>query len=55
MSPLHAVRNLVTGSSKESLAEPAEELQALRARISELEGRLQEPKRKGKKRRSPQN
>jgi polyhydroxyalkanoate synthesis repressor PhaR len=51
MSPLHVVKNLVTGSSKESPAEPVEELRALRARISELESRLQNPKR-SKKRRS---
>jgi polyhydroxyalkanoate synthesis repressor PhaR len=52
MSPLHVVKNLVTGASKESPAEPTEELRALRARISELEGRLQRPKRRTK-RRSP--
>jgi hypothetical protein len=50
-SPLHMVKNLVKGSSKESAAEPAEELQALRTRISELEGRLRKTRR-SKKRRS---
>ena len=50
MSPLHMVRNLVTGSSKENPAEPSEELQALRARISELESRLQESKPRKKRR-----
>ncbi len=50
MSPLHAVKNLVTGSSKESPDEPGEELRQLRARISELEGRLQKPKRRRKRR-----
>ena len=53
MSPLHMVKNLVTGS-KGSPAEPVEELQTLRARISELESRLQKPKR-SKKRRSAKN
>jgi polyhydroxyalkanoate synthesis repressor PhaR len=47
MSPLHAVRNLVTGTSKEP-TESAEELQALRERISELESRLQKSKRRKK-------
>jgi polyhydroxyalkanoate synthesis repressor PhaR len=50
MSPLHMVKNLVAGSSKESPAEPVEELQALRARISELESRLRRPKRSKKQR-----
>ncbi len=50
LSPLHAVKNLVTGSSKESPDEPGEELRQLRARISELEGRLQKPKRRRKRR-----
>ena len=50
MSPLHMVKNLVTGPSKESPAEPVEELQKLRARIAELEGRRQQPKRRKKRR-----
>jgi polyhydroxyalkanoate synthesis repressor PhaR len=50
MSPLHVVKNLVTGASKGSPGESAEELQALRARISELESRLQKPKRSKKRR-----
>ena len=50
LSPLHMVKNLVTGPSKESLAEPVEELQELRARIAELEGRQQKPKRRKKRR-----
>ena len=50
LSPLHVVKNLVTGSSKASPAEPVAEMQELRARISELEGRLQKPKRRKKRR-----
>jgi len=50
LSPLHMVKNLVQGSPKESTNEPAEELQELRKRISELEGRLQKPKRRKKRR-----
>ena len=46
LSPLHLVKHLMKGSSEEGPGEPAEELRALRNRISELEGRLQEPKRK---------
>ena len=49
LSPLHAVKSLVTGSSKKSPAQPVEELRELRARISELEGRLQQPKRRKKR------
>ena len=45
LSPLHLVRNLMKGSPEESGSEPAEELQELRRRIFELEGRLQKPKR----------
>lgn len=51
LSPLHAVKNLVTGAPKEAPAAPTQELLELRARLSELEGRLQKPTR-GKKRRS---
>jgi polyhydroxyalkanoate synthesis repressor PhaR len=50
MSPLHVMKNLVAGSSKESPTEPARELQALRARISELEGSLQKQKQRKKQR-----
>ena len=46
LSPLHLVKNLMKGSAEEAPSEPAEELRELRSRISELEGRLQEPKRK---------
>ncbi len=50
LSPLHMVKNLVTGPSKENPAESTDELQALRARISELEGRQQKPKPRKKRR-----
>jgi hypothetical protein len=50
LSPLHLVKNLMQGSPNESPNEPAEELQELRTRISELEGHLQEPKAKKKRR-----
>ena len=50
LSPLRVVKNLVTGSAKETPAEPVGELQQLRARISELEGRLQKPKPRKKRR-----
>src|SRR5208337_1153375 len=50
LSPLHMVKSLVQGSPKESTNEPAEELQELRKRISELEGRLQKPTRRKKRR-----
>ena len=46
LSPLHLVKNLMKGPSEENPSEPAAELQELRSRISELEGRLQKPKRK---------
>jgi polyhydroxyalkanoate synthesis repressor PhaR len=46
LSPLHLVKSLMKGSPEEPPSEPAEELRELRSRISELEGRLQEPKRK---------
>jgi polyhydroxyalkanoate synthesis repressor PhaR len=46
LSPLHLVKNLVKGSSEENPSESAAELRELRSRISELEGRLQKPKRK---------
>ena len=49
LSPLNAVKSLMKGPAKETPAEPAPELQELRARISELEGHLQRPK-PGKKR-----
>jgi len=48
LSPLNMVKNLVQGAAKESPTEPAEELQELRKRISELEGR-QKPKRRKKR------
>jgi polyhydroxyalkanoate synthesis repressor PhaR len=50
LSPLNAVKNLVTGSSKESRPGSTEELQALRGRISELEGRLAQPRQRKKRR-----
>jgi len=50
LSPLQMVKNLVAGSAKESPAEPGRELQQLRARISELEGGLQKPKPRKKRR-----
>jgi polyhydroxyalkanoate synthesis repressor PhaR len=50
LSPLQMVKNLVTGPTKETPAEPVGELQELRARISELEGRLQKPKPRKKRR-----
>jgi polyhydroxyalkanoate synthesis repressor PhaR len=50
LSPLHIVKNLVTGAPKESPGEPTEELRELRTRLSELESRLQKPERR--KRRS---
>jgi polyhydroxyalkanoate synthesis repressor PhaR len=50
LSPLHMVKNLMTGSSKEISTTPGEELQELRARISELEGRLQKSERRKKPR-----
>ena len=49
LSPLQLVKNLVKGSPKESPSEPVEEIQELRNRISELEGRLRKPKRRGKR------
>ena len=48
LSPLHMVKNLVTGSAKETPTEPDQELQQLRSRISELETRLRRPKRRQK-------
>ena len=50
LSPLQMVKNLVTGPTKETPDEPVGELQGLRARISELEGRLQKPKPRKKRR-----
>src|SRR5208337_1187668 len=50
LSPLHMVKSLMQGSPQESTNEPAEELQELRKRISELEGRLQKPTRRKKRR-----
>jgi polyhydroxyalkanoate synthesis repressor PhaR len=50
LSPLNVVKNLMKGSPKDSPPEPAEELQELRRRISEMEGRLQKPKRRKKRR-----
>jgi polyhydroxyalkanoate synthesis repressor PhaR len=44
LSPLQMVRNLVSGPSQENPAEGSGELQELRQRISELEGRLDKPK-----------
>jgi len=49
LSPLNMVKNLVQGAPKEDSSEPAEELQELRKRISELESR-QKPKRRKKRR-----
>jgi len=49
MSPLHMVKNMVTGGPREAQAEPVEDLQVLRARISELESRLHKPKQRGKR------
>ena len=49
MSPLHMVKNLVTGESKDSPTEPAQKLEDLRARVAELEGRLQKPERHKKR------
>ena len=46
LSPLHLVKNLMKGPSEENPSEPVAELRELRNRISELEGRLQKPKRK---------
>jgi polyhydroxyalkanoate synthesis repressor PhaR len=46
LSPLLLVKSLMKRSPKETPSEPAEELQELRNRISELEGRLQERKRR---------
>ena len=45
LSPLHLVKNLMKGSPKDESERASEELQELRNRISELEGRLQKPKR----------
>src|SRR5208283_6094449 len=45
LSPLHMTKNLMKGSSKANPNDASEELQELRKHISELEGRLQEPKR----------
>lgn len=50
MSPLHAVKNLVTGGPQESPTESTEELLALRARISELEGSLRKQKQRKNRR-----
>jgi len=50
LSPLQMVKNLVTKDAEESPAEPVGELQELRARISELEGRLQKPEQRKKRR-----
>ena len=50
LSPLNAVKNLVTGKSKDAAAETTDEMQALRARIAELESRSQKPKRSKKRR-----
>jgi polyhydroxyalkanoate synthesis repressor PhaR len=49
LTPLHLVKNLVNGSAKEVSNETGEELEELRKRISELEGRLQKPKRQKKR------
>ncbi len=46
LSPLHLVKNLMKGPPQDGAGEPAEELQELRKRILELEGRLQKPKRR---------
>jgi polyhydroxyalkanoate synthesis repressor PhaR len=48
LSPLSVVKNLMKGPSQDTAAGPAEELQELRSRISELEGRLQKPTRSRK-------
>ena len=45
LSPLHMTKNLMKGSSKANPNDASEELQELRKHISELEGRLQKPKR----------
>ena len=50
LSPLQMVKNLVAGSPKEAPDEPGGELQELRVRIAELEGRLQKPKPRKKRR-----
>ena len=50
LSPLHLVKNLMKGSPEESPSEPAEDLQELRNRLAELEGRLQKSKAKKKRR-----
>jgi polyhydroxyalkanoate synthesis repressor PhaR len=49
LSPLNMVKNLVQGAAKENPEESGGELQELRKRISELEGR-QKPKRRKKRR-----
>ncbi len=45
LSPLHLVKNLMKGPPQDGAGESAEELQVLRKRISELEGRLQKSSR----------
>src|SRR5208283_2609865 len=49
LTPLHMVKNLVQGAAKENPEESGGELQELRKRISELEGRVQKPKRRKKR------
>lgn len=49
LSPLNMVKDLVQGATKENPDESAGELQELRKRISELEGRAQKPKRRKKR------
>jgi len=48
LSPLSMVKNLMKMPPPDVAAGPAEELQELRNRISELEGHLQKPRRSGK-------
>ncbi len=49
LSPLHMVKNLVTGAPKEAQAEPTEELRDLQTRLAALESRLQKPKKQKKR------